>query len=491
MMFQSKAREGSAVPLPLSPAAQISAFRACINNDRTRGTQNRTILDLRQMQRAGKEILIVGDLHARHDNLDKILSFNDNGGKIERGEAVLVLLGDIVHREDPTGAGEMHTSINMLRRVMDMKIRNPSGVYLLLGNHEFLDNGHSKHGIVQGHAFRSALQNSFGGEFVSAYRGAIEALPVMAIGDGFALVHGGPVTGIRSLNEVYEAKAEDSWNCSSIVKQATANRMYNDYFPEDVSRFLELCGQPDGVLLAGHSPGDGTNWAWTMPGVSRQGNPNHYIVHAGNERTGYVRIGNGRITFQDTTCPAPLSTRAGIEDGMFLRLAHIARHPLRNPLRNLGILPPRMPRDKAEFGRVFLRNCNIIDEQLAKHRLTHKESDRMKAFFYRAMKESEKLHDRVQESRRPTVMRTPALRLPVTPDRRLFSVFSGLFSAGAGMMAAGIFAPPITEALLGTGTFGVPGVMISAVLTAAVGSLSAVFWRDLYAGRSGDRERRR
>jgi len=62
-------------------------------------TQMGALVDFRGENNSQQELLFVGDLHSRYDNLEKILLHNDNLSKIAKGKAVLIILGDAVHGE--------------------------------------------------------------------------------------------------------------------------------------------------------------------------------------------------------------------------------------------------------------------------------------------------------------------------------------------------------------------------------------------------------
>jgi len=242
-----------------------------------------------------QEIIIFGDLHARLDHLKRILEHDGNLIKIRQGRAILLPLGDIVHRQSYNRLEllEMASSVETFHFLAELKTKYPTAVYPLLGNHDFLETALSKQGIEQSLLFRDHIQRRFGSEYVAYYRGALMAGALVAVGPGFVALHGGPIKGARSLQQIREIKIQDRPHLfqDPLQWEATNNRMLvdkPDYGPKDVQRFLELCGQPDGVLIVGHTPPRKNFWKdEVIPGK-------HYVLDASNpDSLGYVRIRAG------------------------------------------------------------------------------------------------------------------------------------------------------------------------------------------------------
>src|SRR3989338_2338950 len=80
--------------------------------------QKGAIVDLRDI--SDKEIVLIGDLHARKDNLLKILDHNDNLGRLRRNEIFIIILGDAVHSEK--NLIEMDSSVAIMELIMELKV---------------------------------------------------------------------------------------------------------------------------------------------------------------------------------------------------------------------------------------------------------------------------------------------------------------------------------------------------------------------------------
>ncbi|MFA6384012.1 MAG: UPF0489 family protein [Candidatus Omnitrophota bacterium] len=247
------------------------------------------VVDLRGVP-PGAEIILVGDLHARKTNLEKILSDSENLEKIKNGKAVLIILGDAVHDEDDLR--EMGPSVEIMQRIMDLKIANPDNVYYVVGNHDYLSERMFKGGVPQGLLYAEKLRELFGDEYVAKYNAFLKASPLVVIGNGFAATHAGPILENKIPGEI---KKIDVLNEDDpVVHQAVWGRYKHPkyyYDLDDVKNFLSRMGlKDDAVLIVGHSPARDGNWHWKIAA-------NHHIIFAAESRVGYARVTDGKADF--------------------------------------------------------------------------------------------------------------------------------------------------------------------------------------------------
>jgi len=94
--------------------------------------------------------VLVGDLHARIDNLLTVLSENAILDGLENGTAALVILGDAVHPEEPGSLDEMDSSLLMMDLIFNLKTRFPDNVFYIVGNHDSFLHEIMKRGVPQG-----------------------------------------------------------------------------------------------------------------------------------------------------------------------------------------------------------------------------------------------------------------------------------------------------------------------------------------------------
>ncbi len=253
--------------------------------------QRDAIIDLTKLPQ-DKEVILVGDLHARLDNLKKILAHNDNLGKIQRGEAVLVTLGDIVHSE--TNLREMDSSVEIMQYVMELKIQNEDNVYCALGDHDYISDSIGKVDIdgtivEQSRLYREKLlklADDRADEYISLYEDFIETSPLIVIANGVVATHAGPIVEAR-LKEIEFVDVLDEDNF--IVEQAIYNSFARGHYNQsNIDECLEVTGQPKGILIVSHSPKRDGNWYWQLT-------HNHYIIFAGHDRVGYAVVKNGVV----------------------------------------------------------------------------------------------------------------------------------------------------------------------------------------------------
>ncbi|MBU4468502.1 MAG: metallophosphoesterase, partial [Candidatus Omnitrophica bacterium] len=255
--------------------------------------QKGALVDLRNLP-ADVEPIIVGDLHTKLRNLKGILAYNDNISKIQRGEAILVILGDAVHSEEDLS--EMESSVEIMRFIMDLKIKNPDNVYYVVGNHDYLSGRFSKSGVVQGLVYREKLKKLFGDEYVKLYEEFIKVSPLMLIGNGLVAAHAGPVKRMVSLSDIGNVDVSDENN--PIVEDLTWGRFRQDgswyYDEKDVERFLSNIGQPNAIFIVAHSPSlipRGEFHAELIPN-------RHHVIFAGrNDVFGYASFKEGKVKF--------------------------------------------------------------------------------------------------------------------------------------------------------------------------------------------------
>src|SRR3989338_671000 len=272
------------------------------------------------------EFIVVGDLHGNPENLWGILSVNDNYEKILRGEAVLVLLGDVVHPERGSAEelGNMNSSVVIHRLAMNLMARltDEDGylrkVVYIPGNHENIDADVGKRGRKEGQLvyvpqsllFRQKLENELDVFYSVRYETMLRNSPLLFVADGVVADHAGPVNAASSVTDIRKARAtdtEDPWlsvgHKSRIVHEAqwrtwSAAQHVNgaaEYTPRNVTSFLRLPGieQPDAVFLVGHN-------APAVPSDDyyHELMPNHYVIYASRNNYGYASVKGGKLSFK-------------------------------------------------------------------------------------------------------------------------------------------------------------------------------------------------
>ena len=263
------------------------------------GFQDGRVIDLRDA--VDRALYLVGDVHARHQVIALILEHAELEPQLQAEQAFLVFLGDLHHREDHEGAGEMESSVETFRLFMQLKTRYPRSVYALLGNHEFTRSGSSKRGYFQGELFREALEAAGLGE---TYQSFLQSSPLVVIHPQCVGVHAGPTIDIDSLESLKRVEVRDvpPLEMEKAVLRLCFSRHVDwspnkekHYYDHHVEDFLKLCQVPESRLITGHTPLDReTDWMWDigkhLTVIFAAGRDVGYFLVRGQEQR-FVRIG--------------------------------------------------------------------------------------------------------------------------------------------------------------------------------------------------------
>ena len=241
--------------------------------------------------------VIVGDLHAEVDNLLKILSVSHCLEGLESGNALLLLLGDTVHSQDPAGLEDMNSSLLMLDLVFKLKIRFPKQVFWLRGNHETLDDSVGKGGVPQGLILHEKARALRGEAYVERLAECFGLLPYVVKTGDFIATHAGPPRTRGTLQELIDVRdhPELAW-------QLTWNRLQRPsrpagYTKKDVKAFRKLLGVEKGTpLIVSHTPLSYDGTLWMNAGEIK----NHHVVYSANQdRLGvFIRVGREMVPLE-------------------------------------------------------------------------------------------------------------------------------------------------------------------------------------------------
>lgn len=354
--------------LPKAEAlAQIARYRQILQSD---WEKSGALVELP----TDKEILLVPDLHSRLEVLIKILNTDGNLEKIQKREAVLVILGDAIHAEGgEKQLREMDTSVEIMQFIMGLKIRNPESVYYLLGNHDTLSAKTALKGNVdQGKEFAEAINARYGEEYAGDYLEALESTPVWAVGKGIAACHAGP-----TLTTVEEMKAKIGTVGEWDIREALVRR-YNPeianpsryYSLEMVEEFLEMVNQPGGILVNGHThPDNDEHWYQWNGKINLVMNDG-----AAKKRVGYASYRGGKLELVEVTeASAELSeealnvkTAAGVPRDELWGIRSVPREQ-QETLKSLIAAVNRIsPDDEPAFNRLV----TALDQKLRDWKIT-------------------------------------------------------------------------------------------------------------------------
>ena len=241
--------------------------------------------------------VIIGDLHAQVDNLLKILSENHFLEEIDRGDAYLLFLGDLLHSEVEDELAEMDSSLLMMDLFVKLKIRFPKHVFCLRGNHESYDENAGKAGVPQGLLFRERALRLRGKAYVDELARLFKLLPYVAKTEQFVACHAGPPRG-----EVSFQKIVDLSRHRRLAGQIVTNRMVRPghpfgYTKHNVKRFRANVGVDKHTpVIVGHTHVTPDETVWLNVGEIKH----HHVVTCANQHNlaVFVRIGQEMVPLE-------------------------------------------------------------------------------------------------------------------------------------------------------------------------------------------------
>jgi hypothetical protein len=240
--------------------------------------------------------VIIGDLHARIDNLLTILSQNAVLDSLENGTAALVILGDAVHSEEPGRLEEMEGSLLMMDLIFRLKLRFPDNVFYIIGNHDSFFRELMKQGIPQGLLWGKHVASSRGEEYKTELQLFYQQSPLLVVSKDFIACHAGPAR-----RKVSRQVLVDAHQFPDIVHDMTWSRLRTPAFPagytrSDVRQFRKgLEVGSDTPFIVGHHPCSIDETLWLNVG---QINQHHVVISSRPDRVGMFSCFDGKMVPQ-------------------------------------------------------------------------------------------------------------------------------------------------------------------------------------------------
>ena len=225
--------------------------------------------------------IIVGDLHAKADNLLVVLTQNNFLEALEDGSACLVIIGDAVHPEGEAALDEMESSMLIMDIILTLKRRFPAQVFYVRGNHDSYSEEIAKHGIPQGLLWAKTLKKQRGKAYKREMSRFYELLPYVAYSRHFVTCHAAPPVSSASLQQLINISSNPK-----LYKELVANRLKqanrpSGYSKRDVKRLRKhLKLSEDAPLIVGHTPLSMDDTLWENVGDIQH----HYIVYSSDTR---------------------------------------------------------------------------------------------------------------------------------------------------------------------------------------------------------------
>jgi hypothetical protein len=226
---------------------------------------------------SGSVSCIVGDLHAKADNLLVVLSQNGYLDALAEGKAFLIILGDAVHPEGDTPLDEMESSMLIMDLIFKLKQQFPSQVFYLRGNHDSFSEEIAKGGIPQGLVWGEQLKNARGESYKKEMKKFYDLLPLVVISDHFIACHAAAPSSAVPLEDIVNIRDNPKLINGLINNRLRRPNRPSGYTRGDVKKFRKSLGVgADTPFIVGHTPlsNDDTIWE-NVDGIE-----NHHILYS-------------------------------------------------------------------------------------------------------------------------------------------------------------------------------------------------------------------
>lgn len=226
-------------------------------------------------------VVLLGDIHARADNLLRVITEGGLLASLERGEASLVLLGDLIHSQEAGELEDMESSLFTLDLYSMLKLRFPENIYYVHGNHESFSPDVGKSGVLQGVLFRKHLEKRRGRPYVTEIETLFSRLAFVVQGNDFAACHGAPVRSkvnrstLVNIRRYPGIQYEIVWNR---LRQGNRPAGYGKGSVKRFRRTLDLTKHAP--LIVAHTPLSSEGSLWLNVGDIT----GHHIVYSANTR---------------------------------------------------------------------------------------------------------------------------------------------------------------------------------------------------------------
>ncbi len=263
--------------------------------------------------------IFVGDLHARIDNLLVILTQNGFLEALKEGSALLILLGDAAHPDEPGQEEQMDSSMLMMDLIFRLKLRFPDRVFYLRGNHDSFAEDITKAGVPQGVLWERALHDARGPKYKKAMAELYGLLPYVALSHHYVACHAGPPTSKVTRSSLVEIHQHPKLQHQLTHARLRRPHSADGYSQGDVARFRRRLGLETGApLLVGHTPlgSDGTLW------LDAGGISNHHVLFGAHPKWAGVvtRVGKSLLPLRYPTEPLDAVLNQLVATGRGIRL---------------------------------------------------------------------------------------------------------------------------------------------------------------------------
>ncbi len=239
-------------------------------------------------------VVIMGDIHAQADNVLRVITEGGLLTALERDEACLVFLGDLVHAQEPGELENMDSSIFILDLFFLLKRRFPENVFYIQGNHESFSPDVGKAGVPQGVLFRKRLRQRRGKAYVAEIEKLFDGLAFIAEGNDFAACHGAPVRSKVNRDTLVNIKRYPGIQSELVWNRLQQGNRPEGYAKGSVRRFRRTLNlSRHAPLVVAHTPLSSADTLWLNVG----GIVGHHVVYSAHgHRVAAMVLSDGQTT---------------------------------------------------------------------------------------------------------------------------------------------------------------------------------------------------
>ena len=226
--------------------------------------------------------IFVGDLHACIDNLLVVLTQNGFLEALEDGSAMLILVGDAAHPDEPGKEQEMDLSMQLMDFIFRLKLRFPQRVFYLRGNHDSFAEDISKGGVPQGLLWEQALLDQRGVKYRNAMQHFYDLLPYVAVSPQFLCCHAGAPTMKVTREDVIHIHKHPKLQYQLTHVRLRKPGSPAGYNGADLRRFRKRMGVDRKTpVVVGHTPLSMDDTCWLNAG----GIEHHHVLFGAYRRS--------------------------------------------------------------------------------------------------------------------------------------------------------------------------------------------------------------
>ena len=222
-------------------------------------------------------VVIMGDVHARVNNILRVMSEGGILAALERDKICLVFLGDLPHSEASDELEDMASSVFVLDVFLMLKLRFPKNIFYIHGNHESFSTDVAKGGVPQGVLFRKHLEKHRGKAYLSEVEALFDKLAYIIQGNGFAACHGAPVRSAVDRRTLVNIRRYPGLQQEIVWNRLRQRNRPAGYGKGSIKRFRRTLGlAKHAPIIVGHTPMSKNETIWMNVG-DIQG---HHIVYS-------------------------------------------------------------------------------------------------------------------------------------------------------------------------------------------------------------------